>query len=90
MNKKAAALAYNKDKDMSPRIVASGRGLIADNIISKALEFDIPLFVNEILVDSLIKMEVNANVPHELYEAVVEVFIWLQDRETSSNFSKKI
>lgn len=90
MNKKAAALAYDKYKDNSPKVVASGKGLIAQNIINRAKELDIPLFVNEVLVDSLVKMEVDVNVPYELYEAVVEVFIWLQDIEGSAKFSKNI
>ncbi|PAF50897.1 flagellar biosynthesis protein FlhB [Helicobacter sp. 13S00401-1] len=88
MQQKAAALAYDKDKDSSPRIVASGVGQIAKAIVQKASEFDVPLFKNEVLVDSLVHMDVNANVPPELYQAVVEVFVWLQNSEKSTQISR--
>lgn len=90
MRKKAAALAYEEFKDHAPRVVASGQGKIAEAIIAKANEFNVPLFCNVELVDSLIKMEVNSSVPPELYQAVVDVFIWLQNTENSSNISNKI
>ena len=49
-----------------------------------------PLFCNAELVDSLIKMEVNSNVPEALYQAVVDVFIWLQNAENTAHISKKL
>lgn len=89
MRKKAAALAYEEHKDHAPKVVASGQGLIAEAIIQKAHEFNIPLFCNAELVDSLVKMDINSNVPPELYQAVVDVFIWLQRTEISSSISNK-
>lgn len=76
--KKAAALAYEQYSDIAPRVVASGVGEIAKAIIKKASELDIALFCNEALVNSLVNMQVNENIPEELYSAVIEVFIWLQ------------
>lgn len=90
MRKKAAALAYNEYKDHAPRVVASGQGKIAEAIIAKANEYKIPLFCNAELVESLVKMDVNSNVPQELYKAVVDVFIWLQNTENKSHISKKL
>lgn len=87
MRKKAAALAYEQYKDYAPKIVATGQGKIAEAIINKAQEFNIPLFCNAELVDSLVKMDINSNVPPELYQAVVDVFIWLQNTENSSHIS---
>lgn len=89
MRKKAAALAYEELKDYSPRVVASGYGKIAEAIISKAQEFNVPLFCNAELVDSLVRMDLNSNVPPELYQAVVDVFIWLQNTENNSGMSAK-
>ncbi len=88
MNKKAVALAYEEYKDHAPKVVASGRGKIAEAIIQKAKEYDVPLFCNVELVDSLIKMEINSNIPPELYQAVVDVFIWLQNSQSSYKASK--
>lgn len=88
LRKKAAALAYEEYKDYAPRVVASGQGKIAEAIIAKANEYQIPLFCNAELVDSLIKMDINSNVPPELYQAVVDVFIWLQNAQNASHISK--
>jgi flagellar biosynthesis protein len=86
MEKKAVALKYDHGKDSAPKVVASGKGFIAQSIIEKAVQFDVPLFQNRELVDSLINLEVEAQIPPILYEAVVEVFAWLMKSE--KNLSK--
>ncbi len=86
MEKKAVALKYDHGADSAPKVVASGKGFIAQNIIEKAEQFDVPLFQNRELVDSLINLEVEAQIPPILYEAVVEVFAWLMKSE--KNLSK--
>ena len=79
MKTKAAALKY--DNQNAPKIIASGQGSIADAIVKKAKEFDVPLFANEALVNSLVDLEVDKEIPQELYQGVVEVFIWLMKNE---------
>jgi len=79
MNSKAVALKY--DKVNAPKVVASGTGSVADAIIAKAEEFDVPLFANEALVNSLVDLEIDKEIPAELYQGVVEVFIWLMKNE---------
>lgn len=81
MSDKAAALKYDKESGAAPKIVASGKGELAKRIIQKAEEFHIPLFANEALVNSLVNLEVDAQIPSELYQSVVEVFIWLMKNE---------
>ena len=85
---KAAALAYDQKKDAAPKVVASGKGAIAQAIITKAKEFDVPLFSNAALVDSLLGIEVDTQIPQELYDGVVEVFIWLSQIEQNAQASK--
>ncbi|HIY43706.1 EscU/YscU/HrcU family type III secretion system export apparatus switch protein [uncultured Helicobacter sp.] len=85
--KKAAALAYNQAIHNAPQVVASGKGAIAQSIISKAKEFNIPLFQNQVLVDSLLKFEVDEEVSSDLYSALVEVFIWLHECEKKAQLS---
>ena len=85
---KAAALAYSVNKDSAPKVVASGKGLIAQQIIQKAKELDIPLFANSELVDLLVNLELNQEIPIELYEAVADVFVWLCDIERESELSR--
>ncbi len=78
---KAAALKYDPSQNNAPKILASGKGRIAEAIIAKAKEYDIPLFANEALVESLVGLEVDSEIPQELYQAVVEVFVWLAKAE---------
>lgn len=86
--KKAAALAYNQAIHNAPKVVASGKGAMAQSIISKAQEFGIPLFQNQVLVDSLLKFDVNEEISSELYSALVEVFIWLHQCEKKAQLSE--
>jgi flagellar biosynthesis protein len=86
-NTKAVALKYKAYEDMAPKIIAKGKGEIAKKIIQKAKEFDIPLFQNEVLVDSLLKVQ-NEEIPPELYSAVAEVFVWLYKLEDEVKLSK--
>jgi flagellar biosynthesis protein len=78
---KAAALKYDKDSEKIPTVVAKGKGPIAEKIIQKAAEFDIPLFKNGLLADSLLDVNIDEQIPAQLYKAVVEVFIWLAKNE---------
>lgn len=87
--KKAAALAYNAEINNAPNLLAKGQGLIAQKIISKAKEFDIPLFMNAELVDSLMNVELESEIPPLLYEAVVNVFVWLNNIENEARMSGK-
>jgi flagellar biosynthesis protein len=85
-NIKAVALKYKAYEDLAPKIVAKGKGELAKKIIQKAKEFDIPLFQNEILVDSLLKVN-SEEIPPELYKAVSEVFVWLYKLEEKAKLS---
>ena len=82
---KAAALKYNKEKEKAPKVIASGKGSIAKNIIQKAQEFDVAIFANEALVNSLLDLEIDHEIPAELYQAIADVFIWLMKNEKRFN-----
>ena len=88
MSQKAAALQYNKEQNTAPKVIASGSGNIAEQIIQKAQEFNIPLFQNEILVNSLVDLDIDKEIPQELYSGVVEVFLWLMKNEQKSKEAK--
>jgi flagellar biosynthesis protein len=85
MAQKAVALKYDKEAQNAPKVIASGKGAIAQKIIQKAIEFDIPLFANEALVNSLIDLDLDKEIPNELYGAVVEVFLWLMKNEKKAH-----
>lgn len=73
----AIALRYDSDKESAPRVLAKGKGMIADNILEKAKELDIPIQKDASLAELLGKLEVNETIPEELYSAVAEVFAFI-------------
>jgi len=85
---KAVALAYNRESEPAPRVVAKGEREIAMRIIAKAQEFGIPHFSNHLLVESLFNIPLESYIPPELYGAVVEVFIWLLKCEHNAQLSR--
>lgn len=71
------ALSYNKEKDDSPKIVAKGKGVIAENIIKKAKESDVTIYEDDKLIKNLMKIDLNDEIPEELYEVVAEVILFV-------------
>jgi flagellar biosynthesis protein len=71
--KLAVALEYEKGSREAPRIVAKGRGLIAERIIALAQENDIIIEANPALAKALSGVELNDEIPVELFEAVAEI-----------------
>jgi flagellar biosynthesis protein len=69
----AVALQYDRGSDIAPRVVASGRGLIAEQIIAIAEENDIVIETNPILAEALSHVDLDEAIPLELYEAVAAV-----------------
>ena len=74
MKKKAAALRYDTQKENAPRVIAKGEGQIAENIIKIAKENELPIKKDEDLIELLSNIEIDKEVPEELYKAVAEVF----------------
>jgi len=72
--KKAVALKYDKDKDSAPKVKAKGKGETAKNIIKIAEEYNLPIKKDEDLVELLSKVEIDKDIPQNLYKAVAEVF----------------
>ena len=80
--KAAVALQYDTGAKLgAPKVLATGTSHIADQIIAKAREFEIPIFENKELAESLLNLEVQQEIPAELYKAVSEVFVWLMKSE---------
>lgn len=75
--KKAVALGYNRERDNAPKILASGKGELANNIIKAAKENNIPIKEDKDLVEILSKIDINQEIPPNLYKAVAEVFSFL-------------
>lgn len=76
--KQAIALQYNP-WDEAPTIVASGMGIVADKIIEKAKESDVPLYEDSKLANTLSKLEIGDMIPPELYGVVAEILVFVDN-----------
>jgi flagellar biosynthesis protein len=72
----AVALAYAPG-DAAPRVVAKGRGLIADAIIARAREHEVYVHESAEMVSLLMQVDLDDRIPPQLYVAVAELLAWL-------------
>ena len=74
--RQAVALAYNPEDD-APTVIASGKGALAERIIEKAQEADVPVHRDDKLADTLSRLEIGDMIPPELYEVVAEILVFV-------------
>lgn len=74
---KATALGYDPEHDEAPRVLASGEGLIAEQIIAIAKANGIPIREDPILAEALSKVDIGQAIPPELYPLVAEVLAYI-------------
>lgn len=79
-SKTAVALTYDPE-DSAPRVVASGKGWLAEKIISKAVENDVPLHQDDKLANTLANLEIGDMIPPELYEVVAEILVFVDSMD---------
>jgi flagellar biosynthesis protein len=72
----AVALAYSPG-DSAPRVVAKGRGLIAETIIARAHDHEIYVHESPEMVALLMQVDMDDHIPPQLYLAVAELLAWL-------------
>ena len=82
--KKAAALKY-EENIIAPVVSAVGMGQIADKIIEKAEENNIPIVYNKELSDLLCNVDIGEYIPSELYEAVAHIIAYVADLDKNQN-----
>ena len=75
--KEAAALRYDQERDAVPRVVAKGKGQMAEKIIALAREHDIDVYEDPDLIEMLSKLEVTELIPDKLFLAVAEVMAYV-------------
>ncbi|MDA7848000.1 EscU/YscU/HrcU family type III secretion system export apparatus switch protein [Sulfurospirillum sp.] len=75
--KKAVALRYDLAKENAPKVVGKGKGLVAERIIKIAEENELPIKKDEDLVELLTKIDIDKEIPNNLYKAVAEVFSFI-------------
>jgi flagellar biosynthesis protein len=74
---KAVALKYRPDEDRAPKVVAKGEGHVAAAIKAAALKHGIPIRQDDDLIELLAQVDVDREIPAELYAAVAEVLSWI-------------
>ena len=84
---KAVALKYDRNADAAPRVVAKGRGHIAEKIKQVAEEAGVPIMADDNLVQVLEALELDLEIPAELYRAVAEVLVFVYRMNGSLNES---
>jgi flagellar biosynthesis protein len=72
----AVALAYETG-DAAPRVVAKGRGLLAEEILRRARAAGVQVHASRELVSLLMQVDLDSHIPPELYRAVAELLAWL-------------
>jgi flagellar biosynthesis protein len=84
--KKAVAMAY-RGEDAAPRVVAKGGGVAAEAIIALAQESGVYVHQSPELVNLLMQVDLDGEIPQELYGAVAEILAWLYalDQNSASN-----
>ncbi len=80
--RKAAALKYELNFE-APIVTAAGVGKIADNIIDRAKDNDVPIVYNKELANLLCNVDVGDSIPPDLYEAVAHVIAYITDIDKS-------
>lgn len=78
--KQAIALSYDPSED-APKVIASGTGALAERIIEKAQEVDIPVHRDDKLAETLSKLEIGDMIPPELYEVVAEILVFVDQMD---------
>ncbi|AYC29226.1 EscU/YscU/HrcU family type III secretion system export apparatus switch protein [Paenisporosarcina cavernae] len=88
--KEAVALSYSPASDAPPIILAKGKGKIAETILSKAAEHNIPIQEDPSLVSLLGQLNINEAIPEELYQAVAEVFAFIYRVDKEHGLKRRI
>ena len=78
--KTAVAVAYNPG-EVAPKILAVGKGEVAERIIETAKENDVPFYQDNKLAETLSKLQIGDTIPPELYEVVAEILVFVDDMD---------
>lgn len=78
--KQAIALEYNPDEE-APKVIATGKGALAERILEKAKEADVPIHRDDRLADTLSRLEIGDMIPPELYEVVAEILVFVDSMD---------
>jgi len=87
-NKKAAALKYDGN-NKAPVVVAAGSGYIAQKIVEVAQNNSVPVYQDNSLATLLSQLQVGSEIPQELYQAIVEIYVYFLKYATPQKEEEK-
>lgn len=76
----AIALEFDPEYD-APKVIASGKGALAERIIAEAKEHKVPVHKDTKLAETLSKLEIGDMIPPELYEVVAEILVFVDQMD---------
>ena len=79
-DKTAVAISYEPG-EAAPKILATGKGKVAEKIIETAKENKVPTYKDNKLASTLSKLQIGDMIPPELYEVVAEIFVFVDDMD---------
>ncbi len=85
---RAVAIIYNENDSNAPKVVAGGKGVIAEKIIATAREAGIHIQEDADLVELLSKIPIGDEIPTELYQTVAEVLAFVY--QINEKFKEKM
>ncbi|WP_151735150.1 EscU/YscU/HrcU family type III secretion system export apparatus switch protein [Paenibacillus tengchongensis] len=90
LRKKAVALKYTPGQSEAPVVVAKGQGEIAEIILQKAKEHGVAVQEDAALVEVLSKLDLDQQIPPELYQLVAEIlsYVYQSDRSAAARRPK--
>ena len=74
--KRVAALSYDRAEGGAPKVVAAGSGHVAERILQLARENNVPVREDAALAEALAKLQLQLDIPEDLYAAVAEALVW--------------
>ena len=86
----AVAVRYDVEMDKAPLILASGRGAVADEILRIAEDNKIPLYENKELATMLSRLEIDTEIPQQLYVLVAEILFFVYKLDRMSEKREKL
>lgn len=75
--KKAAALHYEEGSKTAPVLTAKGKGSVAERIVELAKQHEIPITQDADLMEILERVEIDTEIPLEVYAVVADIFAWI-------------
>jgi type III secretion protein U len=87
----AVALKYEPNEDPAPIILTMGTGIVADQMIKVAIEYNVPVMRNvELARDLYNKGEISRYIPEDTYEAVAEILKWIKALEANPDITTEL